>query len=389
MNQPLARAAAVRPAAAQTVPAQPVPAQRLAALVAGRGATHAVLREQASLSWLLGARSHVPQTLDAACFDAVLEVAGDGTAAAVVIVANAIEAPRLRDVELVAAAEALAGARIELRFAVLPWWRSRDEALPSGPGVLSDRPTDGCEPLGEDWARLRRTLDPDQAGLLAVVCADAQVAAGQVAAALRPDSTEHEAVAALAAALLRVGAEPVALFAAGHARMAAHRHPLATSAPLGRRAMVACCARRGGLVASVTRIVSFDPLSDIERERYAALLRVEQAFLDASRPGVRVGAAFEAGAAAYGRNGFDPDEWHRHHQGGFSAWAPREYPAQPGSDDTVEEGTVLAWNPSGDGWKVEDTWLVGPDGPVALAHDDSWPQQTVGGRSRPGVLETG
>lgn len=115
-------------------------------------------------------------------------------------------------------------------------------------------------------------------------------------------------------------------------------------------------------------------------------MQVEAAFLDATVPGVRLGTAFDAGAAAYARRGFAPDEWHHHHQGGFSGWAPREYPAHPGSDDVVEPGNVLAWNPSGDGWKVEDTWLVGPDGPRAAAVDRGWPAVTVSGRTRPGVL---
>ena len=100
--------------------------------------------------------------------------------------------------------------------------------------------------------------------------------------------------------------------------------------------MLVACARRYGLVASVTRIVSFDPLGSDERDAYERLLHVEQAFLDASRAGARLGDVVAAGTAAYGAHGFDPHEWHRHHQGGFSGFQPREFPASPASDELVD-----------------------------------------------------
>lgn len=235
------------------------PVQRLAALAAVRGAHQVVLQEQASLSWLLGARSHVPQTLDAACFDAVLEVGADGDAVEVVVVTNEVEAPRLREVELVEAEQRLVAAGTGLRLVVLPWWRPRAEAVPGGPGVLGDRPGGDREPLGPAFARLRRVLDQRQGGLLAAVCADAQQAVADVARRLGPTTTEQQAAGQISAALLDRGAEPVALFVAGHDRMARHRHPLATMREVGSQAVLVCCARRNGLVASVTRLVCSPP----------------------------------------------------------------------------------------------------------------------------------
>lgn len=370
-----------------TTPGAPEPVQRLAALLSGSGTTHVVLQEQSSLSWLLGARSHVPRTLDAACFDAVVLLDRDGAPTAVEVVTNAVEAPRLQDVELVDAADRLAAAGVELRWRIVPWWQARGDALPSGEDVRADRAGPGRAALDDGFRRLRRVLDARQQRALAEVCADAQRIVGQVVRSLHPDLSEHEAAGRAMGALEGAGMEVVALFAAGADRIARHRHPLPTAGPLGGRCMVACCARRDGAVASVTRIVSFSPVEESERKRYAALLEVERAFLDESTPGARLGDAFAAGAAAYGRHGFDPQEWHRHHQGGPSGWTPRELLAQHGSEETLQPGSVVAWNPSGDGWKVEDTWLVSDHGPEAMASDSGWPSVMVGGRSRPTVLE--
>lgn len=368
---------------------QSEPVQRLAELLAGSGTSHVVLQEQASLSWLLGVRSHVPRTLDAACFDAVVVLDHQGTPTAVEVVTNAVEAPRLQDVELVAAGERLAAVGVELRWRVVQWWQGRGDALPSGDHVRADRAGPGRAVLGDRFLRLRRILDARQQQTLTDVCADAQRLTGQVVRSLHPDLTEHEAAGQVAGALEGAGMGAVALFVAGAGRMSRHRHPLPTTARLGDRCLVACCARRDGAVASVSRIVSFAPLDEQDHERYAALLEVERAFLDASTPGARLGEAFTAGADAYGRNGFDPQEWHRHHQGGPSGWTPRELLAHHDSEETLQPGSVVAWNPSGQGWKVEDTWLVDDDGPRLLASDPGWPHVEVGGRPRSSVLDLG
>ena len=348
---------------------------RLKELARARGVATLVLRDPASLAWLLGARVHVPQTLDTACLDVVV----DPSAAVprILIVTNAIEAPRLRDTEL---------EGLDADWLVLPWWEARDGCLPTGPSVASDRPGLGVVTLGSEIAALRRTLTAHQRDVLRTVCRDSAAAATRTALRLTPDFTEYAAAGVFAQELLERGLDPIVLMVAGESRMGAHRHPLPTFAPLSRRAMLVCCARREGLVASVTRIVSFAPLTLPEQDDYRRLLEVEGVFHDASQPGVRLGDAFAAGVAAYQAHGFPADEWHRHHQGGFSGFQPREFPAQHSSRARIDEGAVLAWNPSAASWKVEDTAIVAPGGPELLVYDASWPRIDIAGRARPDVL---
>jgi peptidase M24-like protein len=348
---------------------------RLAAVADAHGVRTLVLREPATLAWLFGARVHVPQTLDTACLDAVVDCAGPRPR--VTVVTNTIEAPRLRDTEL---------AGIDVDWCVLPWWEPRDQVLPRDGAVGADRPLQGAVPLGDALAAARRVLTRQQRALLGEVCAAAAAAATATAHQISPTTTEYQAAGVLAHELLDRALDPIVLFAAGDERIGPHRHPLPTTARVGRRAMLVCCARRHGLVASVTRTVAFGPLRTHERASYDRLLRVEQAFLDATRPGARLGDAFTAGVAAYAANGFPADEWHRHHQGGFSGYQPREFPAHTATDDVIQEGCVVAWNPSGAGWKVEDTCLVGATRPEPLVRDASWPTVEVGGRPRPDVL---
>ncbi len=348
----------------------------LADLARAHGLREIVLRQPASLSWLLGARWNVPNTLDSSCFDVVVDLSGTPS---VRIVTNVIEAPRLADTEV---------TELPVQWSAVPWWQSRDDSLPTGSGVGADGCGAGRVDLSAEIASLRRVLTTAQAGRLRTLSRDAAEATGAAARRVTPSMSEYQAAAVLSGELLDRGMEPACLFVAGGDRMGRHRHPLPTSATLGTRASLVCCARRGGLIASVTRIVCFGAPSAASAERYRRLLDVEAAFLAATRPGVRLGDVVQAGIEAYAANGFDPQEWTRHHQGGLTGWTPREFLAHPGTDLTIPQNGVVAWNPSGDTWKVEDTCLVDADGVHPLVHDATWPSVAVAGRDRPDLLVT-
>ena len=108
--------------------------------------------------------------------------------------------------------------------------------------------------------------------------------------------------------------------------------------------------------------------------------------LDATRPGARIGDIVAAGAAAYPAHGFPADEWHDHHQGGPTGYTTRDYLASPAIEHVAVERQAFAWNPSGGGFKVEDTVLATAGGVEILSPDPEWPAVAVGGRQRPDVL---
>ncbi len=348
---------------------------RLRSLALQHAVSTLVIREPATLTWLLGARVHVPQTLDTACLDVVVEAADSSPRLR--IVTNAIEAPRLRDTEL---------AGVDADWSVVPWWGDRSRELPTGAAVGTDRPLPGATDVGPALARARRVLTAHQQQVLRAVCRDTAAAATAAADRITPATTEYAAAGVLAQELLQRALDPVVLMVAGHARIGPHRHPLPTTAPLGRRAMLVCCARRHGLVASLTRTVVFGALSAEEPSDHRRLLDVEAAFLDATTPGATLGEVVTAGTAAYAASGLPAQEWHHHHQGGLTGFQPREFPATTTSTAVLEVGNAVAWNPSGGGWKVEDTCLVTEGGAAPLVRDLRWPALVVAGRPRPDVL---
>ena len=149
--------------------------------------------------------------------------------------------------------------------------------------------------------------------------------------------------------------------------------------------MLIAGARRWGLVVSLTRLVHFGEPDDELRRRHAAVTAVDAALIRATRPGAAAGDVFRVGLAAYAEQGF-PDEWTRHHQGGATGYAGREYRATPDTPHVVRDCQAFAWNPSIAGTKSEDTILVTAEGAEVLTQTPDLPHLAAGGMARPDIL---
>ncbi len=349
--------------------------RRLEAVLDAEGLDALILRRPGNVAWLSGGgRTHILATPDVGVADVI--VRRDGLE----VVTAINEAPRME-------AEELGG--LGARMTVLPWADAdRLGALPQGPRVGSDSPAPGTRVVAAAVEEARRALLPVELDRYRALGRDAARAMTELCQAVRPEDTEFEAAARLAALVTSTGADPVVLLVAGEARLPVHRHPLPTGGALGRRAMFVVCARRHGLIANLTRFVAFGGLTSEEADVYARLLAVDAAYNAATRPGSTVGEAFRSGMGAYAAHGFGADEWTLHHQGGPTGYEGRDYLATSTSEAVVVEGQAFAWNPSVPRWKSEDTVVTRQDDvPEILTVDERWPTAAVTGLTRPLVLE--
>lgn len=329
-----------------------------------------VLRRNPNLAWIISGRAHVPTTIDAACFDLVV------TFDSVFAVTNTIEAPRLE------AEEFPAGLEIK----IINWWEGRDPLLPTGPRVGSDQPGGDRVDCGLEIEMMRASLDSYDQERLRDISRRSALALGEAMKAADSSDREIDLAAKITASLWRHNLEIAFLGVAGESRVRRFRHPLPTDALLGSRASASICAKEKGLIASVTRIVTFGELTSTEEAEYAAILEVEADLLDATVVGSPFSSVIDVATNSYGKNGFDSDEWHRHHQGGPTGYMPRDWPATQSSTRLIQESQPIAWNPTGKGWKVEETILAHANGNLLLTGDSLWPTRSVRGRIRPDLL---
>jgi antitoxin VapB len=244
--------------------------------------------------------------------------------------------------------------------------------LPAGPGA---RVVEGAV------ASCRHALTPPELERFRQLGRDAGEAVGAFARGLRPGASEAEVARGLNDALAERGIRSVVTLVAADARLPKYRHPVPTALPWERTLMLVTCARRGGLVASLTRIVCAGEVPDELRRRTRAVARVNARLMAATRPGAVGSELYRTAAAAYADEGF-PGEERLHHQGGAAGYRTREWVAHPSSAEVVQEGQAFAWNPSITGTKAEETCVTNSEGVEVITTTPDWPQipATVEGR---------
>jgi antitoxin VapB len=356
---------------------------RLHALMAREGLDAIVLRRVSSFAWATaGMPSYVSTTSDAGEAELVV------TPTARYLRTSTIEAPRFdRELGL---------ARAGWNFDVSPWFEARG-ALPgiaSGGRArvgydLASGPN-GAVDVSRAIARLRAVLGARERERLRDVCMRTAAAMGAALTSIRRGATAHQIAAMVAEQLVARGVWPTVLQVACDARARAYKHALPTDNTFDRYALVGVCARRHGLVCSMSRAVHVGPVPDDLRRAQEGVMRVDAAMIRASRFGRTLSEVLDCGREAYAALGHE-GEWLRHHQGGLAGYEPREELATPGCDLALEDGHVIAFNPSLEGAKSEDTIILAAGSPEIATRIEGWPAETVlvDGESlqRPTILE--
>jgi Xaa-Pro aminopeptidase len=318
-----------------------------------------------AFAWLTGGGSNV---VDRSAPVGVAAVGYDGEGLRVVT--DDIEAGRLGDEEL---PEGVPVDSYEWHASSLAAALAERSATPAAadvdvPGFERVDPTPLRQPLTDADVDRYRSLGHEAATAVERVCRE-----------LEPDDTEREVATALGVALGARGIDAPVTLVGGAERATQYRHYTPTAARLGDYALVSVTARRGGLHASLTRTVAFDPPAWLT-ERHRAAARVEVSALAATRAAAeragRAGNVFADVQEAYDRVGWE-GEWRNHHQGGAAGYAGREWIATPDHEARVRAPMAYAWNPTVAGAKSEDTVLVTDEGFETLTETGEWPTRAV------------
>ncbi|OIQ08019.1 hypothetical protein MTCOM_03430 [Moorella thermoacetica] len=240
------------------------------------------------------------------------------------------------------------------------WYTSREEAITALVGeqrIGTDIPLGNWQVLGAELNQLRYSLTEEEIERAREV---GQICSRELAAtcvAIYPGMTDWEIQAELSRRLLNYGVRPAVLLVGNDDRAFKYRHPVPVGQKLEKYAIIGLVGEKGGLHMALTRAVHFGRIPDKLSRLQEVALKVETAFLAATAVGASSRDIFQRGVAAYADAGF-PDEWRRHHQGGAIGYAPREYRAGEGANEVIQPNQMVAWNPTVQGTKSEDTLLV-------------------------------
>lgn len=347
---------------------------RLTRMLAAEGLGGAVLVAQPNFAWLTAGGDNGIDTSreQGAC---ALVVGADGRR---FVLASRIEMGRLLE-------EELSGAEFE----PIEYGWVEDKATPTFLADLAAKVLGGGVALGSDLpvgpnvkaidaavSRCRYQLTPPESERFKRLGHDAGEVLGEVARSLKPGVTENEIARRVTDALAARGMRSVVTLVAADERIAKFRHPVPTEKSWERVVMLVTCARRQGLIASLSRIVSAGEISEDLRRRMDASARVNAKLLAATRPGAVGSELYRVAAEAYAAEGF-PGEEQKHHQGGAAGYRTRDWVAHPASTETVQNGQAFAWNPTVTGSKAEETCIASAEGVEVITKSPEWPQITV------------
>lgn len=340
-----------------------------------------LLKKQSNFSWLTGG-----------CLNLVGIATEMGAAPLLLtrdkayVVCNNIEAPRIEK------EEDILGQGYEL--ASYEWFEEREQKmineLAAGGRMGADTPFPGAQEISSQIDRLRYALTPWEVKRYQALGLLASKAVEETAATIRKGDKECEVIGRLAEKLWGDRIDFVTTFCAADERIEAFRHPIATEKRIEKRAMLGVNARKWGLIVTLTRFVQLGRIPAELNRQYADNVFIDCVFMAHTVPGKPAAEVLKRGIEAYKERGY-ADEYKRHHQGGATGYAGRDYRVNFNTPDIVEENQAFCWNPSIAGTKSEDTMIATTQGPLLLSTPIHFPVLTmvVEGHTfqRPAILE--
>jgi Xaa-Pro aminopeptidase len=337
--------------------------RRVRAFLQSKGLKALLLKRQANFSWMTaGGLNLVGIATEMGATSLLI------TENAKFVISNNIEAPRMIDEE-----------GLEKQGFVLktfPWYEDQEasfirEFVGEGP-FGSDVPFPNATLLVEDIARLRYSLTPEEIKRYRWLGKKVSIALEKTMMKTKKGEKESEVVGRLCSEIWKDRIDPITLMGAADDRVTNFRHPIPTEKKIKKYLMVSICARKWGLIVSLTRFVYFGRLPKELRKKYEANVFIDCTFMAHTRTGIPAKDVLQKGIDAYQEKGY-PDEWKFHHQGGSIGYTGRDYRTSFKTPDLVQENQAFTWNPSIIGTKSEDTILATSKGPEMITYPILYP----------------
>ena len=250
--------------------------------------------------------------------------------------------------------------------------------LKSGDMLGADLLINASIPIIEgDIARCRYQLTDAEIERLRRLGSDAGETLGGLIKTLRIGESESEIARRTTDLLAAKNIRSVVTLVAADQRIQKFRHPVPTEKQWKKVLLIVVCAKRQGLIVSLSRIVCDGKIPAELRKRTDACARVNAKILAATKPGATGAELFKIAADAYAAEDFAGEE-KLHHQGGAAGYKTRDWVAHPKSSEIVECRQAFAWNPSITGTKTEETIIVSGENEIEIiTGTPGFPQITI------------
>jgi len=361
--------------------------ERLQKMFAGENLGGVLINSQHNFAWLTGGKSNGVD-LSRENGASFLLIRGDGKK---FVLANNIEMPRLLDEEI----------SVEdfepIEFAWQDEKASGDFVIEKAKSLLENNSVLASDLFLSNQIRTienliapcRYELTEAEIERYKQLGKDAGKAIGSLFENLKPGETEIEIARKVKDALAVYNINAVVNLVGADERIERFRHPIPTSKVWKKVLLIAVCAKRHGLIASLSRIACVGEIPAELKLRTEAAAYIFAKILSETKTGAGGASIYKTAVEAYAEKGF-AGEINLHHQGGACGYKTRDWVAHPASGETVRKNQAFAWNPSITGTKAEETCLLSEDGIENLTASPDFPNISVSIGERefisPGIL---
>jgi len=307
------------------------------------------ITSQANFSYISGGRGFIGLASTVACGSLLI------TQEKVVLISENIEIDRLYNEQL--------DAHPQVEKQSFPWDKPQKRALIMEELTKNLRLASEND-LAAELFSIRTVMTPYDIDQMKQLSLESASILENICKTLTPGMTEYELAGQISKALWEQNIEPITILIGFDERALSYRHPVMNGAKLKNYALIGICARRNGLITSISRDVLIEA-DKAMMEKHTKCAYVNAAFLDNLEIGSTLGQVYQKAVAVYAKEGY-PGEEKFHHQGGLTGFIPRELKAMSESMHRIRENELYAFNPTLQGAKVEDTVLVTKEGIVNL-----------------------
>jgi Xaa-Pro aminopeptidase len=260
-----------------------------------------------------------------------------------------------------------------------PWFWSRERLLNDlcqGRTLACDLPFGSARDVSSSLRLLRRTLTVFEQACLHALGQIVSHALEATCRTMSSGASEREIAGQISHRLLHRGAVPLHIGVAADGRSRLYRQFSFTATPIRQYAVLTVVARKYGLYAAASRSVSFGTLDHDFQAEYNATCKIGATYLASTWPDALPREILAAGKRIFQLSGYE-HEWRLSPQGHLTGRLPVEQEFLPHTEELLQAGWAITWNPTVGAATVCDTFLVDEKGPSVATPAESWPLKRI------------
>jgi hypothetical protein len=260
-----------------------------------------------------------------------------------------------------------------------PWHLGRAALLDDlcqGRNIAVDVPREGCKLVAPQLDLVRRELTDYQIACYRMLGQTLSHAIEATGRTLTSGETEREVAGQISHRLLHRGVHPLLISVTGDGRGRMYRQAAFTSAPVTRTCVMTVAARKYGLCARASRVISFGQADANFRRDHDCACKISATYVAGSWPDSVPRQILLTGQRIFQLTGVE-HEFYLAPQGHVTGHAPVELAMSLHEEQLLQARWAITWCVAVGSAVSCDTFLITEDGPFPITAAENWPLKRI------------